>query len=523
MTRAKQTSVAIIGAGIAGLASAVRLAHAGCDVTVFEAQDTLGGKMRVLPSDAGPVDTGPTVLTMRPVFEQLFADVGLRLSDHVTLTPLTTLARHYWDDGTQLDLMADEDASADNIAATFGAQSAGEYRDFAARARRLFDAFDAPMMQSAAPSQWGLTQRVIANPRLLADMAPHRSLWSLLHSSFTEPKLAQLFARYATYVGGLPAQSPALLSLISDAEARGVWAVEGGMHHLACVLAKIAEQFGATFRTNSPIEEITVQNGQATGVIVGGAHHAADIVLFNGDPRALALGHLGDGATSAVPRAVDSRSLSAWVHAFAATPQGVDLAYHTVFFGHDPRAEFDALAQGKRPTDASLYICAQDRAGATRPTGPERFEIILNGAPNGDTPVTTQEIEQCQTQVFHRLETYGLTFDRTPGPETLSTPHSFAMRYPGSAGSLYGQSPHGLTAGLKRPTARTKIAGLYLCGGGAHPGAGVPMATLSARHAVEAILADQTSTSQSRQTATRGGTSTASAPAAPAPSRSSAS
>jgi 1-hydroxycarotenoid 3,4-desaturase len=511
--------VVIIGAGIGGLAAALRLAHAGCAVTVVEAAGTPGGKMRTLPSVAGPVDAGPTVLTMRPVFEALFADVGEVLGDHLTLTPLPVLARHFWQDGARLDLFADRARSEQAIGDAFGPRAAQDFRAFAARAARLFAAFDAPMMQRAEPSQADLAGVVLRRPRLIADMAPHRSLAAMLRSAFRDPHLQQLFARYATYVGGSPFSAPALLSLIAESEARGVWAVRGGMHRLAATLADLAERRGARFLYGTRAQRIEVQGGRAAGVQTSAGRLPAEAVLFNGDPRALATGLLGEGARPAVPRrGVEPRSLSAFVHAFAAVPQGVDLAYHNVFFGPSLAAEFGPLARGRRPTDATLYLCAQDRA-AEPPQGPERFEIILNGPPTADRPEDPKEAHQCQTQVFDRLAAFGLSFTPRPGPEALTTPHGFARLFPASQGSLYGRSPQGLTAALARPRARTAVAGLYLAGGGAHPGAGVPMATLSARHAAAAIMTDLALRSPSRRTATPGGTSTRSATTAPAPSR----
>ncbi len=510
---AKTPKIVVIGAGIGGLAAALRLSHQGCDVTVLDMHAAPGGKMRTVPSKAGPVDAGPTVLTMRPVFEALFDDVGEVLSDHLTLRPLQTLARHYWDDGAKLDLDADPSKSLANIVATFGPKAGQQFEAFSARAKRLFAAFDAPMMQTAEPDQVAVTKTVLRNPRLIPDMAPHRTMAGLLKSTFSDPRLAQLFGRYATYVGGSPYASPAILSLIWQAEARGVWSVNGGMHNLAQTVAKLAKARGATFHYNTTATRITRQNGQISGVQTMDGHFAADTVLFNGDPRALETGLLGEGVKQAVTRHnTDPRSLSAYVHAFAAVPDGVDLAHHTVFFGHNPKAEFAALAKGEMPADATLYLCAQDH-GQVAPNAMQRFEIIMNGPPKPRDP--DKEKPPCQTQVFNRFRDFGLQFSPTPGPDTLTTPQEFDSLFPASLGSLYGRSPHGLTAAFKRPTARTKLPGLYLCGGGAHPGAGVPMATLSGQHAAAAIMTDHASTSTSPQTATRGGTLTGSATAGP--------
>lgn len=184
--------------------------------------------------------------------------------------------------------------------------------------------------------------------------------------------------------------------------------------------------------------------------------------------------------------------------------------HHNVFFCDDPHTEFDPIAGGRMPEDGTLYICAQDRGSAKMPQGLERFEIIMNGPPVADgAEATDEEKETCRTRTFETLARFGLTFDPTPTTEWLTTPRRFAKLFPASEGSLYGRSPHGLTASLKKPTARTRVVGLYLAGGGTHPGAGIPMATLSGRHAAEAILTDLASTSTSRPTVMPGGMSTA--------------
>lgn len=500
--------VLVIGAGIGGLAAAVRLAAAGVQVTVIERAATPGGKMRTLPSPAGPVDAGPTVLTLRQVFEDLFAAAGTRLDDHITLRRQDILARHWWPDGSTLDLHADHEASARAVRAFAGAKQERAFRQFSQRAAKLFDAFDTPMMKTAQPGLATLTRKVMGQPALIPMMAPNSSLAQTLAKQFSDPRLAQLFGRYATYVGGSPYQSPAILALIWQAEAAGVWTVQGGMHALARSIADLAGSLGVQFVYNAHVAEVELSGGRASGVrLEDGTRMRAQSVLFNGDPNALTLGLLGDAARVAAPETSQAeRSLSANVWAFSATPKGVPLTHHNVFFCGDPEAEFSDIAAGHTPRDPTLYLCAQDRGHADPLPALERFEMIANAPPRRDGAISQEPTPCPTTRSFETLKRFGLTL--TPAPDNMTTPADFAELYPGSNGSLYGQSPHGLMAAFQRPTARSPVPGLYLAGGGTHPGAGVPMAALSGRHAAAAILTDLASTSTFRPTAMHGGMST---------------
>lgn len=485
-------SVIIIGAGIGGLAAAALLSARGIRVTLFERLNSAGGKMRTVPSEAGDVDAGPTVLTLRHVFDDLFESLGHRLEEHLTLIPLPCLARHFWSDGTQLDLPADQSQRHTEIERVFGTKAAADFAAFSHRARNLFDAFDNPMMRNAAPRISSLARQVMRNPQLFRHMAPGQTLAGLAFRTISEPRLAQLVARYATYVGGSPWQTPALLSLIWEAEAKGVWSIDGGMHRLARAIETLAVARGAAIHYGTPVARILTNNGHACGVRSVIGDHFADAILFNGDPRALRTGALGQEFSTSVPRAAtEPRSLSADVLAFSARSDGVELSYHNVFFGDEPRAEFAQLERGRRPADATLYLCAQDRS-----RGPvkriERFETIRNAPPLNKWP-KVKEDDQCLDAILRRFQEFGLTFSPKPDITNLTDPTMFNALFPASQGSLYGRSPRGLTAAMKRPTARSAVPGLYLCGGGTHPGAGVPMAALSGRHAAEAILTDLTS------------------------------
>lgn len=494
-SRREEPQTAVIGAGFGGLSCAIRLRAAGHNVTLFDAHNWVGGKARAVPSTAGPIDAGPTVLTMRHVFDELFAAAGVGLDDFVTLIEEPTLARHFWPDGTVLDLTSDQTANERAISETFGRQSAVDYTGFSNEAAALFEMFDAPMMQAADPNLVALAKTSLSNPAHLGTLSPLAKLERHLRKRFSEPRLAQLFARYATYVGGHPAASPALLSLIWHAESAGVWRVNGGMHSLANALGHVFTQAGGTIRLGTPIEEIVTNSGKVTGVrLKGGEFHGASQVVYAGDPRALATGLLGKAVREVAPQSrTAKRSLSARVWSFAAKlTKDPGLAHHNVFFGKIPGSEFTDIARGKMPSDPTIYLCAEDRGtGMSSPEGPERFEIILNSAPLTEAHPIEGEVTQCRQTTFQTLERFGVSFQAMPPDKALATPKTFENLFPGSAGSLYGQTPHGMTAALQRPRARTAITGLYLAGGGTHPGAGVPMATLSGKHAAEAILKDR--------------------------------
>lgn len=516
----------VIGAGIGGLAAAVRLATAGFDVTVLEAAPGPGGKMRCVPSAVGPVDAGPTVLTMRSVFDDLFQAAGTSLDDHLTLIPQPVIARHWWPDGSVLDLFSDREASARAVRDWGGPDAERDFRAFCTKAEAAFRAFDRPVMQSPSPRITGILAGAARAPALWPALLSGMTLRRFLAGQFRDPRLAQLFGRYATYVGGTPDLSPAVLSLIWHAEEQGVWSVKGGMFRLALALAELAAAKGATFRYGQHATRILTRAGRVSGVeTAGGDTIPAARVLFNGDPAALSEGLLGPDVRGAVPStASEPRSHSARVWSFAARLTGParPLAHHNVFFSDDPSGEYASLTQGRDQTAPSLYICAEDRADGTVPDGPERFEIILNAPPTAQSRAAPDrhEVETCLTRTFGTLQRFGLTFDPVPDATALTGPAQFAHLFPGSTGSIYGRSPHGPLAAFRRPGAATRLPGLWIAGGGAHPGAGVPMAAISGRHAAEAMIADRDSTSRSGRTAMPGGTSTASATTVPAPSRS---
>lgn len=488
--------IVIIGAGIGGLATAARLSHQGHHVHVVESAQGPGGKMRTLEGTNGRIDIGPTVLTLLPVFQKLYSDIGEDICDHIALTRQNTLARHWWPDGTQFDLHDSFEATHHDITEVFGVASAAEFETYFDNTKQLFESFDKPVMKAAAPSLFDMIKAVSERPDIISKMHPHRSLSQHLEMQFSDPKLRQLFGRYATYVGGIPQRSPALLSLVWQAEAQGVWTIQGGMNALAQSLETIARTRGAAFTYNTYATEIHTHKHLSKQVSLSNRQRLdADIVVFNGDPRALSAGRLGQGVSKIAPTARNaSRSLSAYVWGFEATAKQSDLAHHNVFFADTPNSEFDDIERGLMPSDPTLYVCAQDRGKGKAIPEIDRFEIILNAPPLSKRHPMPEDFDTCKTTTLNRLKHFGLDLETTLARENLTMPQDFEALFPASDGSLYGQSPHGLTATLKRPKCTTKIKNLFLVGGGVHPGAGVPMATLCAQLAVEEIGKHLTST-----------------------------
>ncbi len=500
----------VIGAGVGGLVSAVELARRGIEVVVLERAAKVGGKMRQVDVAGRSIDAGPTVMTMRWVLEEIFSAAGTSLDAELTLRRAEVLARHAWGEGPTLDLYADLDRTVEAIAAFAGRSEADGYRRFCAYSQRIYETVQKPFLCSERPS---LGSAMVAVGSLgiqgMLSIDGHRTLWKALGEFFQDARLRQLFGRYATYCGSSPFLAPATLNVIAHVERDGVYLVEGGMYRVAEALARVAERLGVTFRCGEHVAELLVSGGRAAGVrLASGERMQADLVVHNGDPGALFQGFFGTPAKRAIPAPAE-RSLSALTWAFVAEADGAyPLSRHNVFFSKDYNEEFrDLFDRGILPTEPTVYVCAQDRDDSGHAaSGPERLLCLVNAPARGDQRnLSLSEIKQCETAAFSLLERAGLVFPQFSAPPVVTTPSDFDRMFPATGGALYGPVSHGWKSPFARAASRTKIPGLYLAGGAAHPGAGVPMAALSGRLSARAALEDLASTSRSRQTVMRGG------------------
>jgi 1-hydroxycarotenoid 3,4-desaturase len=498
--------IVIIGAGVGGLSAAALLAARGEAVVVLERAQSPGGKMRQVPVGGSRIDGGPTVFTMRWVFDEIFAAAGSRLEDHIVLERLDILARHAWSDGGRLDLFADLQRSADAVAQFSGPAEGRRFLAFSAEARRIYETLRTPFLLSQRPDPVRLaTSNGLGGMTGMLRINPFEKMWAALGRHFTDARLRQLFGRYATYCGSSPFEAPATLMLVAHVEQQGVWSVTGGMHMLARALETLAAKHGAAFRYGAEAVRIETDGGRVSAVVLSdGERIACSDVIVNADANAVATALMGPAAARAVAAVPpQDRSLSAIVWTVNATADGFPLTRHNVFFSDDYAAEFRALRQGV-PADPTVYICAQDRDGHA--SGSERMLILVNSPARGDRAAT--DIDAAERAMRQKLSRCGLALSWRPEDCIVTDPKNFDTLFPATGGALYGRASHGWMASFRRPAAATALPGLFLAGGSVHPGPGVPMAALSGRLAVESLLSSRVSTRWFRRTATAGGTST---------------
>lgn len=502
------TRLVVIGAGIGGLVAASEAARQGFDVTLIEKEPQVGGKIRTLNVNGHDIDAGPTVFTMKPVFDALFATAGLALDDFIQCEKLDILARHFWPDGSHLDLFSDRQKSIEAVARFAGGDEALAFERFSAEAHSLYELLKDNFIFSERKSTFGMIQAL--GPSGLAalfNLGPFATLSQKLKRSFKDPRLQQLFGRYATYSGGSPYQSPATLMLIADVEMQGVWHIQGGMIELAKALEALAHRQGVDIVCGETVRRIHVSGDKVDHIeLMSGQMLPCDALVFNGDVSALAQGLFGPAVETAglnVP--APERSLSAMTWCSHGPWMGPLLSHHNVFFDDDYKSEFDDVfthrTLPKRPT---LYVCAQDRGSQAAALSHERLFMLINAPADGDhADLPAADIARAESAIAVHLARFGMSLEGSV--ITRTTPKDFNALFPGTGGALYGQAPHGWVRSVSRGDARTSIKGLYRCGGSVHPGAGVPLAALSGLKAVSALQADYASISPSRPMAISGG------------------
>ncbi len=470
--------VVVIGGGLGGLATALRLQHSGHRVVVLEKNRTCGGKLAELHDQGFRWDMGPSLLTMPHVLDELFEFIGARRVDHLTLERMNPACRYFWPDGHQLD----EDE------AFFARPEVAAFLEYA---RGIYE-LSGEAFLTRPPDQWWRAMHPRNWPLLrhLPKLCTFATVASSVESRVADPHLRQLFQRFATYNGSDPFQAPAAFNVIPYVEATyGGWYVRGGMARIAVVLEELCRKSGVQLVTGAQVircdhREIQIQDGRrwsARHVVVNG-----DAIRAHRDWV-----RLPGWEHEAKKMLTPPLALSGFVMLLGVRHQYPHLSHHNIFFSADYRKEFRQLFELNLPAeDPTIYISITGRSDAAdAPDGCDNYFVLVNA------PAETDDIDwkafgpSYSNLVIHKLEDMGLVgLSSKILRSHLFTPADFSARDLSMHGSLYGWASHSPRTAMLRPPMVSPLApNWHFVGGTTHPGGGIPLVLLGAKMTAERI------------------------------------
>jgi phytoene desaturase len=474
----------VIGAGLGGLATAARLASAGHRVTVFETASSVGGKLGVLERDGFTFDTGPSLLTIPAVLEQLFVDTGDPVD--LGLTAVDPACAYRFADGTELVLPHDPELVPAALDDALGAGAGVSWRRLHERSGRLWELVGEPVLRR--PISIAALARMSARPADLRAVAPWQTIDGLGRKMLPDPRLRTWLNRYATYSGSDPRRTPAVLAVTSFVEQEfGAWYVPGGLRRIVEAVAGRCEQLGVDVHTDAEVESVVVEGGRVRGVRVQGHDVRADVVVSNADAAVLHDRLLPSDSARAVRRRVrrSARSMAGFVLLLGLSGRDPGPA-HRVYFPAHYDAEFDAIF-GRRPApvaDPTVYVHAPDDS-TLRPDDDSEGWFVMVNAPAHD-PSRGVDWDRKGLRENYAQRILSVLADRGADVRDrirfceIVTPADLERRTGAPGGAIYGTASHGPRAALRRPANRSPLPGLYLVGGSAHPGGGIPLVLMSA-------------------------------------------
>ncbi len=491
----------IIGAGLGGMAAAIRLARDGWSVKVLEKNVRVGGKLDCHSDHGFLWDAGPSLVTMPFVLRELFEYAGHDVEDYLDLMPVDPICRYFYPDRKVINAWANFHHFQIEVARR--EKDHGEALEgFLRYARGIYDlSAEAHLFHPPTNFLGYFTPRILRHLHHLPKVLTTRTMAQVVESHFKDPHIRQLFMRYATYNGSSPYRIPATFNIIPYVEMQGGgWYIRGGMYRLAEALEKCARDLGVDFLVDAEVSEITLKERglfrkpQATGVIIqGGVSMSAEVVICNADANHVWARLLNTRKKAGVTRQNDRKPFSSapFMMLWGVKKRYEQLAHHNVFFSPDYLAEFDDLFQKKRPaTEPTVYVCVSSRSDATQaPQGQDNYFVLVNAPAIEPDHHWERTRESYRDTVLNRLEAMGLEGLRKEIVcEKIITPADFAARNNAYRGAIYGHATHSLSGVVNRPANCCDwVKGLYFVGGSTQPGGGIPLVLLSAKRVAEAL------------------------------------
>lgn len=477
----------VIGAGIAGIASAIRLSVKRYEVSVFEAGSKPGGKLAELRMNGFRFDAGPSLFTMPQYVDELFELAGKNPNDYFEYTRLKEICRYFYEDGLRLTAKADLNAFAREIE-TKTRSTAAEVENFLKKSATIYDVTHKVFLERTLHKlksylHWDTLKSVFRFGQIDA----FRTQQQANSSFFKDGRIAQLFNRYATYNGSNPYQAPATLNVIPHFEYHfGAYLPKNGMYGIVNGLVKLAEELGVKFYYNQKVEEIRYTSDRkpkVQGVMVNDKMLAAEVVVSNLDIW-FTYKNLLKGITQPKKLLSQERSSSALIFYWGMDGNYSDLGLHNIFFAADYQQEFNSIWKDKTiSNDPTVYINISSKHLRTdAPLDSENWFVMIN-VPANNGQDWDQLIQQARANIIQKISRIlNRNIAKDIVCEQILDPRSIESKTGSYQGSLYGNSSNNqFAAFLRHPNFSSKVKNLFFCGGSVHPGGGIPLALLSAK------------------------------------------
>ena len=492
-------NIVVIGAGVGGMCAAARLARAGHNVSIYEASDRPGGKCRTEWIGRYAFDTGPSLLTIPAVYRDFFQRTGKHMGQVLEIEAVDPSFDYRFHDGKKVAFTnLSRKKTLEAITDSFGSEAAAQWDSVLNRAERMWDVSREPFVESELKSPLSLLKRrhIFRDLRIIAPRATLRDF------GLSNPYLAKIMDRYATYSGSDPRKAPAVLSTIAFIEESfGAWHIKGGVGTLSDRIAERCEKVGVSIHLGSPVSQINFRGSKASGItLADGSTIDADIVISNADA-----GFTYNTLISKKSRKVKkvrkelSRlepSLAGFSLLLGLRPSSSEkLSHHTILFPDDYDAEFDSIFTKKVPVEKpTIYICSPNDPSMVKSEGHEALFVLVNAPRHSENPSEgfnwsdKSFASSYANKIIDQIESQGISIRDRLDLLEIRTPLDLQNSVNAPGGSIYGTSSNGPRAAFLRARNRSPLKNLYLVGGSAHPGGGLPLVGLSAEIVANAIL-----------------------------------
>jgi phytoene desaturase len=485
--------VAVIGAGLGGLSAAARLAFNGFQVDIYEQNKSAGGKANNLKFDGFRFDTGPSLLTMPFVLEELFNDCSERLSDYLELEKLELTCKYFFPDNTILNAFSDQKRFAQEIAlkTSDSAESVIKYFKYSEDIYSLTS--DLFLYKSPSQVSTYLSKKALTALLNLKKIDTLRTMHKANASFFKDKRTVQLFDRYATYNGSNPYLAPATLNIIQHVESKlGAYVPANGIYSISEAIEALVEKKGGNIFYESKVSSILTDGNAVRGIRVNEVEKEYDAVVSNADVNYTFKYLLNDSMLSESKKLRKLQpSLSGVVFYWGIKGTHKQLDIHNILFSEDYEKEFYEIFEKKIcPVDPTVYIYISSKYNnVDAPAGCENWFVMIN-APFNENQIWEDEIRKTRERIINKVNSMlGINIKDKIIAESILSPVEIESKTSSYRGSIYGISSNSKTAAFLRQNNKSSLLkGLYFCGGSAHPGGGIPLVILSGKIASELII-----------------------------------